>query len=297
MYARGMSQRDISKTIEDIYGFNISHEMISDITDAILDEVNEWRNRPLKKCYAFTFVDCMYVTIRNDYEVKESAVYVILGYDLEGKKEILGIWLSETESKNYWMQIFDEIKSRGVEDIFFISMDGVSGLEAGAKAIFPSVVVQRCIVHLIRNSIKYIPSKDYKTYTASLKKVYSAPNLNAANVAFENFKKEWSKYPGAVDVWVRNYSHVEQLFDYSSAVRKMMYTTNAIEAINSSFRKVTKKGAFPNENALLKLLYLRVKELEKKWENGHIANWSLVLNQLMINEKFKDRINKYLNHH
>ena len=297
MYARGMSQRDISKTIEDIYGFNISHEMISDITDAILDEVNEWRNRPLKKCYAFTFVDCMYVTIRNDYEVKESAVYVILGYDLEGKKEILGIWLSETESKNYWMQIFDEIKSRGVEDIFFISMDGVSGLEAGAKAIFPSVVVQRCIVHLIRNSIKYIPSKDYKTYTASLKKVYSAPNLNAANVAFENFKKEWSKYPGAVDVWVRNYSYVEQLFDYSSAVRKMMYTTNAIEAINSSFRKVTKKGAFPNENALLKLLYLRVKELEKKWENGHIANWSLVLNQLMINEKFKDRINKYLNHH
>ena len=297
MYARGMSQRDISKTIEDIYGFNISHEMISDITDAILDEVNEWRNRPLKKCYAFTFVDCMYVTIRNDYEVKESAVYVILGYDLEGKKEILGIWLSETESKNYWMQIFDEIKSRGVEDIFFISMDGVSGLEAGAKAIFPSVVVQRCIVHLIRNSIKYIPSKDYKTYTASLKKVYSAPNLNAANVAFENFKKEWSKYPGAVDVWVRNYSHVEQLFDYSSAVRKMMYTTNAIEAINSSFRKVKKKGAFPNENALLKLLYLRVKELEKKWENGHIANWSLVLNQLMINEKFKDRINKYLNHH
>lgn len=176
-------------------------------------------------------------------------------------------------------------------------MDGVSGLEAGAKAIFPSVVVQRCIVHLIRNSIKYIPSKDYKTYTASLKKVYSAPNLNAANVAFENFKKEWSKYPGAVDVWVRNYSHVEQLFDYSSAVRKMMYTTNAIEAINSSFRKVTKKGAFPNENALLKLLYLRVKELEKKWENGHISNWSLVLNQLMINEKFKDRINKYLNHH
>ena len=297
MYARGMSQRDISKTIEDIYGFNISHEMISDITDAILDEVNEWRNRPLKKCYAFTFVDCMYVTIRNDYEVKESAVYVILGYDLEGKIEILGIWLSETESKNYWMQIFDEIKSRGVEDIFFISMDGVSGLEAGAKAIFPSVVVQRCIVHLIRNSIKYIPSKDYKTYTASLKKVYSAPNLNAANVAFENFKKEWSKYPGAVDVWVRNYSHVEQLFDYSSAVRKMMYTTNAIEAINSSFRKVTKKGAFPNENALLKLLYLRVKELEKKWENGHIANWSLVLNELMINEKFKDRINKYLNHH
>lgn len=294
MYARGMSQRDISSTIEDIYGFSVSHEMISDITDSVLDELNEWRNRPLKKCYAFTFVDCMYVTLRNDYEVKECAVYVILGYDLHGHKEILGIWLSESESKNYWMQIFDDIKARGVEDIFFISMDGVSGLEAGAKAIFPNVVVQRCIVHLIRNSIKYIPSKDYKRYTQSLKKVYGAPNLKAANVAFDNFKTEWSTYPGAVDVWVRNFSHVEQLYDYGSDVRKVMYTTNAIESINSSFRKVTKKGAFPNENALFKLLYLRTKELENKWTGGVIRNWHMVLNQLMVNDKFKDRINKYI---
>ena len=295
MYARGMSQRDISKTIEDIYGFSVSHEMISDITDAILDELTEWRNRPLKKCYAFTFVDCMYVTLRNDYEVKECAVYVILGYDLHGHKEILGIWLSESESKNYWMQIFDDIKARGVEDIFFISMDGVSGLEAGAKAIFPNVVVQRCIVHLIRNSIKYIPSKDYKRYTLSLKKVYGSPNLKAAKTAFENFKTEWSIYPGAIDVWTRNFSHIEQLYDYGSDVRKVMYTTNAIEAINSSFRKVTKKGAFPNENALFKLLYLRVKELDDKWNGGVIRNWAMVLNQLMVNDKFKDRIDKYIN--
>lgn len=294
MYARGMSQRDISKTIEDIYGFSISHEMISDITDSILEELNEWRNRPLKKCYAFTFVDCMYVTLRSDYEVKECAVYVILGYDLKGQKDILGIWLSESESKNYWMQIFDDIKARGVEDIFFISMDGVSGLEAGAKAIFPNVIVQRCIVHLIRNSIRYIPSKDYKRYTTSLKKVYSAPNLKAANVAFESFKNEWSQYPGAIDVWSRNFTHIEQLYDYGSAVRKIMYTTNAIEAINSSFRKVTKKGAFPNENALLKLLYLRTKELEDKWSSGHICNWSLVLNQLKVNDKFSGRIDKYI---
>lgn len=295
MYARGMSQRDISSTIEDIYGFKVSHEMISDITDAVLPEVEEWRNRPLKKCYAFVFVDCLYVTIRSDYEVKECAVYVILGYDLQGKKEILGIWLSENESKNYWMQIFDEIKARGVEDIFFISMDGVSGLEAGAKAIFPSVVVQRCIVHLIRNSIKYVPTKDYKRFTQSLKKVYGAPSLKVAKTAFETFCNEWVNYPGAVDVWKRNFSHVEQLFDYGTAVRKIMYTTNAIEAINSSFRKVTKKGAFPNENTLYKLLYLRIKELEKKWESGHINNWSMVLNQLMVNDKFKDRINKYIN--
>ena len=294
MYARGMSQRDISSTIEDIYGFEMSHDMISDITDAIIPQLEEWRVRPLQKCYAFLFVDCMYVTLRTGYEVKECAVYTILGYNLRGEKEILGLWVSESESKNYWMQIFDEIKARGVEDIFFISMDGVSGLEDGAKAIFPNVVVQRCIVHLIRNSIKYIPSKDYKKYTEDLKKVYGAPNLKAANTAFETLCRTWEQYAGAIDVWKRNFKYVEQLFDYGSAIRKVMYTTNAIEAINSSFRKVTKKGAFPNETALFKLLYLRVTELEKKWEGGHITNWAMVLNQLMVNDKFSNRLTKYL---
>lgn len=294
MYARGMSQRDISKTVEDIYGFSVSHEMISDITDAILPELEEWRNRPLKKCYPFLFVDCMYVSLRHDYEVNQTAVYVILGYDLRGHKEILGLWLSSTESKNQWMQIFDELKARGLEDVFFISMDGVSGLEEGAKAIFPKVVVQRCIVHLIRNSIKYVPSKDYKKFTQSLKRIYGATNIKTAKTAFETFQKEWAQYPGAIDVWKRNFIHVEQLFNYGSDVRKIMYTTNAIESVNSSFRKVTKKGTFPNENALFKLLYLRIKELENKWENGHIRNWSMVLNQLMIDDHFTTRINQYL---
>lgn len=294
MYARGMSQRDISKTVEDIYGFSVSHEMISDITDAILPELEEWRNRPLKKCYPFLFVDCMYVSLRHDYEVNQTAVYVILGYDLRGHKEILELWLSPTESKNQWMQIFDELKARGLEDVFFISMDGVSGLEEGAKAIFPKVVVQRCIVHLIRNSIKYVPSKDYKKFTQSLKRVYGATNIKTAKTAFETFQKEWAQYPGAIDVWKRNFIHVEQLFNYGSDVRKIMYTTNAIESVNSSFRKVTKKGTFPNENALFKLLYLRIKELENKWENGHIRNWSMVLNQLMIDDHFTTRINQYL---
>lgn len=294
MYARGMSQRDISKTIEDIYGFEVSHEMISTITDVILPKMEEWLNKPLKKCYAFVFVDCMYVTLRTGYEAKEHAVYTILGYDLQGHKELLGLWLNESESKNYWMQVFDEIKARGVEDIFFMSMDGVSGLEEGAKAIFPHVVVQRCIVHFIRNSIRYVPSKEYKKFTQDLKKVYGAPTRKAANVAFDTFCKTWDKYPGAVDVWKRNYKHVEQLFDYGSAVRKIMYTTNAIEAINSSFRKVTKKGAFPNETALFKVLYLRSCELEEKWSNGVIRNWSIVLNQLMVNELFRTRIDKYL---
>ena len=267
LYAKGMSQRDIADTIEDIYGFEISHQTISEITDCVLDELSDWQNRPLKKMYTFLFVDCMYVTIRKEYESKNYAVYTILGYDTDGKKDILGLWLNESESKHTWMQIFDELKTRGVEDVLFISMDGVSGLEEGAKAIFKDVVVQRCIVHLIRNSIKYIPSKDYKKFTQSLKKVYGAASLTACRKAFEQFCQEWSQYPGAVDVWKRNFIHVEQLFDYGSSVRKVMYTTNAVESINSSFRKVTKKGAFPNENALLKLLYLRITELYKKW-NG-----------------------------
>ena len=284
MYARGMSQRDISATIEDIYGFSMSHEMISEITDSVLTELEEWRNRPLKKCYAFVFVDCLYVTLRREYEAKECAVYVVLGYDIQGKKEILGLWTSESESKNYWMQIFDEIRSRGVEDLFFISMDGVSRLEAGAKAIFPQVVVQRCLVHMIRNSIKYVPAKEYKRFTQSLRKVYGAINLKAANTAFEQFCKEWASYPGAIGVWERNYHHVEQLYDYSSAVRKIMYTTNAIEAVNSSFRKVTKKGAFPMVPPKLRLPkhWARIKAPSAKKSNYTASNPSLSVIRLTV---------------
>ena len=294
MYAKGMSQRDISDTIEDIYGFKVSHEMISQITDCVLEELNEWQNRPLKKFYPFVFVDCMYVTIRYEYEVKETAVYTILGYDKDGHKDILGLWLNESESKHTWMKIFDEIKQRGVEEIFFISMDGVSGLEEGAKEIFKGVIVQRCIVHLIRNSLKYVPSKDYKKFTANLKLIYGASNLKSALHEFEKFKSNWSKYPGAVDVWERNFKHVEQLFNYPSDIRKIMYTTNAIESVNSSFRKVTKKGAFPNENALLKILYLRIQELYKKWDNSTVQNWSMVRNQLDADPNFKEKFRKYL---
>lgn len=290
-----MSQRDIADTIEDIYGFEISHETISEITDSVLEQLEEWQNRPLKRFYTFLFVDCLYVAIRKDYETKNYAVYVILGYDVDGQKDILGLWLSESESKHQWMQIFDELKNRGVEDVLFLSMDGVSGLEEGAKAIFPHVTVQRCIVHLIRNSIKYVPNKDYKRFTAQLKKVYGAASLKAAESEFERFRQAWSQYPGAVDVWVRNWQHVAQLFSYGSAVRKILYTTNAVESVNSSFRKVTKKGAFPNENALLKLLYLRINELYKKWNRRSQSNWALVRNQLDMDEKIQERIRKYEN--
>ncbi len=295
MYARGMSQRDIADTIEDIYGFEISHETISTITDRVIETAEEWQNRPLKKLYTFLFVDCLYVSVRKEMETKSCAVYVILGYDVNGVKDILGLWIGEAEGKHYWMQVFDEIKNRGVEDVLFISMDGVSGLEEGAKSIFKDVVVQRCIVHLIRHSIRYIPSKDYKAYTAQLKKVYGASNLKAAEAEFERFKQAWSHYPGAVDVWSRNWSHIEQLFNYGSAVRKIMYTTNAIEAVNSSFLKVTKKGSFPSEEAVHKALYLRIMELYKKWNSRPVSNWALVRNQLAMDDKLQNRILKYEN--
>lgn len=296
MYGKGMSQRDIADTIEDIYGFEISHETISTITDHVIDTANEWQNRPLKKFYTFLFVDCLYVSIRREMETKNCAVYVILGYDVNGVKDILGIWIGETEGKHYWMQIFDEIKARGVEDILFISMDGVCGLEEGAKSIFKDVTVQRCIVHLIRSSIKYIPSREYKKYTAQLKKIYGASSLKAAEAEFERFKQTWGSYPGAVDVWVRNWRHVEQLFHYGSAVRKIMYTTNAIESVNSSFRKVTKKGSFANEDAVRKSLYLRIVELYKKWNGRPVPNWSMVRNQLAMDDKMQTRILKYENY-
>ena len=295
MYAKGMSQRDIAETIEDIYGFEISHDTVSEITDRVLEQLDEWQNRPLKKFYTFLFVDCLYVPVRKDYETRNYAVYVILGYDVDEKKDILGLWLSEAESKHQWMQIFDELKTRGVEDVLFLSMDGVSGLEEGAKAVFPKVTVQRCIVHLIRNSIKYVPNKDYKRYTAHLKKVYGAASLKAAEAEFERFRQAWDQYPGAVEVWVRNWQHVAQLFRYGSSVRKILYTTNPIESVNSSFRKVTKKGAFPSENALLKLLYLRVSELYKKWNGRPMTNWAMVRNQLSMDEKIQVRIEKYEN--
>lgn len=295
MYARGMSQRDIADTVEDIYGFEISHDTISSITDRVIETADEWQNRPLKKFYTFLFVDCLYVSVRKDMETKNLAVYVILGYDVNGIKDILGLWIGEAEGKHYWMQIFDEIKARGVEDVLFISMDGVSGLEEGARSIFKDAVVQRCIVHLIRNSIKYIPSKEYKAYTAQLKKLYGASSLKAADAELERFKQTWSRYPGAVDVWVRNWQHVEQLFNYGSAVRKVMYTTNSIEAVNSSFRKVTKKGSFPSEDAVRKALYLRITELYKKWNGRPAPNWALVRNQLAMDDKMQSRILKYEN--
>lgn len=293
MYARGMSQRDIAATIEDIYGFQMSHEQISTITGCVMEEVEAWRNRPLQSFYPFAFVDCIYVSLRTEYGVQQVAVYVMLAYDVNGCKDVLGLWINETESKHAWMQIFDELRARGVKDLGILSMDGVSGLEEGAKAVFPHATVQRCIVHLIRNSIRYIPRKQWSAFTKQLKLIYGAINVKQARQEFEKFKTDWQAYPGAVSVRENNFSHVEQLYNYGSAVRKIMYTTNAIESVNSSFRKVTKKGAFPNEDAVFKIFYLRIQELYKKWKGRHVANWAMVRNQLLMDDRMSQLMQQY----
>lgn len=293
MYARGMSQRDIASTIEDIYGFQMSHAQISNITDCVIEEVEQWQTRPLSSFYPFVFVDCLYLSMRTERGVKQVSVYVILAYDMDGHKDVLGLWINETESKHTWMQIFDELKARGVKEIGFLSMDGLAGLEEGAKAVFPHTVVQRCIVHLIRNSIRYIPRKKWNEFTKQLKLIYGAVNINQARKNFQEFQTEWKDYAGAIAVWKNNFKHVEQLYNYGSAVRKIMYTTNAIESVNSSFRKVTKQGAFPDEKAVFKLLYLRIQELYKKWNKRQIQNWSMVRNQLILDDRMALLIQQY----
>lgn len=297
-FERGMSQRDIAATIEDIYGFQLSHEQIANITDCVMEEVNRWRTRPLKPFYPFSFVDCIYVSMRTERGIRQVAVYVMLAYDTNGHKDVLGLWINETESKHAWMQIFDELKARGIENLGILSLgilsiDGVSGLEEGAKAIFPNVTVQRCIVHLVRNSIRYIPRKQWSAFTKQLKGIYGAVNVEEARRGGDQFKQDWQEYPGAVVVWENNFQHVEQLFNYGSAVRKVMYTTNAIESVNASFRKVTKKGSFPNEDAVFKIFYLRILELYKKWNSHCLANWAMIRNQLLIDERLGPLMEKY----
>jgi transposase-like protein len=296
MYGRGVSQRDISDTIEDMYGFKVSHEMVSNMTDKIMDRVNEWQNRPLEACYPFVFVDCMYVTIKDGIKASKRAVYTILAYDLRGRKDILGIWIGDgAESAHFWLDIFDQIKSRGVEDIFIMSMDGLTGLQKGVETVYPNTVVQRCIVHLIRNAIKFVPSKDYKEYTKDLKTVYGAVNLNEAENQFKKLSEKWAKYNGAIRVFERLWSHIEQLFEYTTTIRKTMYTTNAVESVHSSFRKVTKgKGAFPNDKAVVKVIYLRIQDMYSKWNNRPIQNWAKIKNEFLVMDRFKERIESYL---
>jgi transposase-like protein len=282
MYAKGLSDRDISDTVDDIYGFKVSHETISRIIDRVQPRLSEWQSRLLNECYPFLFVDALVVPVKSDGKSMNKAVYSMIGISQDGIKECLGFWISDKEGAHFWMSIFDELKTRGVKKLGFVSIDGLSGMESGIRSIFPEAVVQRCMVHLVRNSIKYIPSKHYKAFCADLKAMYGAASQSSAAAALEDFVEKWSAYPSAVKVWKENFSHVEQLFDYPAEIRKIIYTTNTIEAFNSALRKVTnRKAAFPNDNAVFKILYLRTMDIVRKWVKP-ISGWAIVRGQLDI---------------
>jgi transposase-like protein len=282
MYAKGMSDRDISATVEDIYGFNVSHETISRIVDRVQPRLAEWQTRTLKSCYAFLYVDALVVPVKSDGKSVNKAVYSIIGIDHDGIKDCLGFWSSDKEGAHFWLSIFDELRVRGVKKLGFVSIDGLSGLEEGIRSIFPEAVVQRCMVHLVRNSLKYIPSKHYKAFCADLKAMYGAASQSSAKASLEAFVDKWSDYPSAVKVWTDNFGHVEQLFDYPAEIRKMIYTTNTIEAFNSALRKVTnRKAAFPNDTAVFKILYLRTMDIARKWVKP-LSGWAVVRGQLDI---------------
>ena len=287
-----MSQRDIAATIEDIYGFQMSHEQISTITGCVMEEVEAWRNRPLQSFYPFAFVDCIYVSLRTEYGVQQVAVYVMLAYDVNGCKDVLGLWINETESKHAWMQIFDELRARGVKDLGILSMDGVSGLEEGAKAVFPHATVQRCIVHLIRTSIRYIPRKQWSAFTKQLKLIYGAINVKQARQEFRS-SRPTGRLIQARSAYGKTISHTSSSSITMAVPCARSYTTNAIESVNSSFRKVTKKGAFPNEDAVFKIFYLRIQELYKKWKGRHVANWAMVRNQLLMDDRMSQLMQQY----
>ena len=282
MYAKGMSDRDITMTVEDIYGFSVSHETISRIVDRIQPRVNEWQSRRLEEIYPFMYVDALVVPVKSEGRSINKAIYSIIGINRDGIKDCLGFWISEKEGAHYWLSIFDELKQRGVKKLGFVSIDGLTGLEEGLKSVYPEAIVQRCMVHLVRNSIKYIPSKYYKAFCTDLRQMYAAASLNGAKAAFEDFCAKWSEYPSAVKVWTDNFRHVEQLFDYPSEIRKMIYTTNTIESFNSALRKVTnRKAAFPNDNAVYKILYLRTMDVSKKWTKP-FSGWAIVRGKLDI---------------
>jgi transposase-like protein len=244
--------------------------------------VAEWQSRTLDECYPFLFVDALVVPVKSDGRSINKAVYSMIGINPDGIKDCLGFWISDKEGAHFWLSIFDELRARGVNKLGFVSIDGLTGLEDGIRSIFPEAIVQRCMVHLVRNSIKYIPSKHYKTFCADLKAMYGAASLSSAKAALEAFMGKWSAYPSAIKVWTTHFDQVEQLFEYPAEIRKIIYTTNTMEAFNSALRKVTnRKAAFPNDNAVFKILYLRTMDIVRKWGKP-ISNWAIVRGHLDI---------------
>lgn len=288
MYARGMSVRDIQATLLEMYNVEVSEGIITGVTDKVYEDVVSWQNRPLDPVYPLIFFDCIVVKSREDVKVSNRSVYVALAINIEGKKEILGLWIAPTEGAKFWLGVMTELKNRGVKDLFIASIDGLKGLSEAIETVFPEVEVQLCIVHMIRNSIKYVNWKDRKEVCKDLKEVYSAATEDEASQKLEEFGQKWdAKYPTIRKKWVNNWDRIIPFFDYPEEIRKVMYTTNAIESINRSIRKVIKaKGAFPNDRAIFKILYLALNNASKKWTMP-IKDWKAALNFFAI--KFEGR--------
>ena len=293
MYAKGMSTRDIQAHMEEIYGIDVSRDMVSRITDKLIPVIREWQNRPLEPVYPIVFLDGMVFNVRQDGQVTRKTAYAIMGFDLEGQKEILGIWIGEAESAKFWLGALNELKNRGVRDILIASIDGLSGFEDAIVTVFPETEIQRCIVHQVRNSTKYVPHKDRKPFCADMKLIYRAPTEEAALLALDAFEEKWGKkYQYAVKSWRRNWTSLATLFKYPDEIRKLIYTTNPIESYNRGVRKISKtKGAFSSDDALMKLLYLATIDITRKWTQRH-RSWTRIIGQLAV--YFDERLAGYL---
>ena len=289
MYAKGMTTRDISAHLKSVYGVDASAEMISHMTDRILPIAKEWQNRPLEKKYAIVFMDAVHFHVRQDSQTIKKAVYVAIGIRLNGRKEVLGMWVGGNESAKYWLGVLNEIKNRGVEDIMIVSVDGLTGFGDAIGAVFPKAEIQRCIVHQVRYSTKFVNYKDLKPFVKDLKEIYQASTENLALENLDQFEEKWGKkYPSSVASWRNNWSQLSTFFKYPVEIRKIIYTTNSIENFNRQLRKVTKaKTIFPTDDSLFKVLYLAMCDITEKW-TGAGWNWGQTLDQLCIH--FGDRI-------
>ena len=283
LYARGLSTREIQGHLEELYGTEVSPTLISTITDAVLDEVRTWQARPLASVYPILYFDALFVKSRQEGPVRTKAVYLALGITMEGEKELLGLWLSESEGAKFWLSVFTELHNRGVQDCFIACIDGLQGLPEAIEAVFPKTQVQLCIVHKVRNSLKYVPWKERRAVAADLRAIYGAATLPDAEHALERFAERWdAKYPAISPSWLADWDRLTVFFDYPLAIRRAVYTTNAIESLNYSLRKVLKgRSAFPNDESITKVLYMGLQHVAKKWTQP-IPEWKAALNQFVI---------------
>ncbi len=283
LYARGMSTRDIQSHLEEIYGTSVSPELISTVTDAVMDEVRIWQNRPLDSHYPIVYLDALQVKMRDAGHIRNKAVYLAIGVNMQGNKEPLGIWIAKTEGAKFWLQVVSELKNRGVEDIFIACVDGLKGFPQAIASVFPQTQVQLCIVHMIRHSLAYVSWKDRQIIVGDLRQIYTAANEQDARMALEAFKGKWNEqYPTIAASWERNWTGIVPFLAYHPMIRKVIYTTNAIEAGIRQVRKIIKtKGAFPNEDAALKIIYLALQNAQKKWKMP-LKEWKMAMNQFAI---------------